>query len=374
MKCDYIDAIRGYAIVGVVAVHCLAGEAGILGAQLLGLGAKGVQLFYIMSACTLLMSYNNRKTEAHPKTNFFLRRVFRIAPLYWLAIVYFTLQFNFCKTPSGLLPTADGTMAYASHFFLLHGFSPYWMNSIVPGGWSVGVEFMFYILCPFLFFVVKTRQHALFGFALTYLVGQVIYTWLMRNPLIPEQQMWGGYMYTWLPTQLQVFMMGFYTYFTIVERKIVTKEVAFILGLVVSAEFGVFPLLFSSYEAFDGLGVNALVSLIFLGLILLVKSDSTKLLSNRIIRHIGIVSFSLYLVHFAVLHWLMHLGIDRPFDLPELNYGYRFLITLGIGTLVSTLTHRGIEQPFIGFGKALIQRWQRSSKPARTPSEASEGS
>ena len=50
-------------------------------------GQRGVQLFYMISAFTLYLSLDGRRTEQHPWTNYFLRRFFRIAPLFYLVIV-----------------------------------------------------------------------------------------------------------------------------------------------------------------------------------------------------------------------------------------------------------------------------------------------
>ena len=37
-----------------------------------------------------------------------------------------------------------------SNLLLVRGLRPAWINSAVPGGWSVGVEVMFYCLVPWL--------------------------------------------------------------------------------------------------------------------------------------------------------------------------------------------------------------------------------
>ncbi len=83
----YIDALRGLAIFGVLLAHVwnlVKPDNALL--DFLGLhGARGVQLFYVVSALTLLMSREKRQgKEQAPTRNFFIRRFFRIAPLYWV--------------------------------------------------------------------------------------------------------------------------------------------------------------------------------------------------------------------------------------------------------------------------------------------------
>jgi peptidoglycan/LPS O-acetylase OafA/YrhL len=39
----------------------------------------------------------------------------------------------------------------------LHALSPSAINNVVPGGWSIGVEMVFYLLAPLAFFLTQTR-------------------------------------------------------------------------------------------------------------------------------------------------------------------------------------------------------------------------
>ena len=102
MKLKYIDALRGLAILGVLIVHCGGhGDNGAIPQSLLAIisnGARGVQLFFIVSAFTLFLSMTHKyEQEKHPKLNFFIRRFFRIAPMYYIGIVYYLFQYLFSE-------------------------------------------------------------------------------------------------------------------------------------------------------------------------------------------------------------------------------------------------------------------------------------
>jgi peptidoglycan/LPS O-acetylase OafA/YrhL len=93
-----LDALRGIAILSVMLVHAVYwGPDHILPlrpALLLMIafaGQRGVQLFFLVSAFTLYMSHSNRRHEARPTLNFFLRRFFRITPMLYVsvALTYF---------------------------------------------------------------------------------------------------------------------------------------------------------------------------------------------------------------------------------------------------------------------------------------------
>lgn len=89
----FLDALRGLAAVAVVAVHTVQNFSGASLTPLLGLGAFGVQLFYIVSAYSLCLSFAQRvDNEHHPLRKYLLRRFFRIAPLFWMAICIYLMR------------------------------------------------------------------------------------------------------------------------------------------------------------------------------------------------------------------------------------------------------------------------------------------
>lgn len=88
MKYRYIDNARGLAILMVILVHTSQSvqlEWGII-SILSGYGQMGVQLFFVASALTLCLSFHQRKDEPNPILAFYIRRLFRIAPMYYLGL------------------------------------------------------------------------------------------------------------------------------------------------------------------------------------------------------------------------------------------------------------------------------------------------
>ena len=70
-KYEYIDAVRGYATLMVIAVHLsqrldMSSFLGLLAEY----GQMGVQLFFIASAYTLSLSYERRINEKYSLLNF----------------------------------------------------------------------------------------------------------------------------------------------------------------------------------------------------------------------------------------------------------------------------------------------------------------
>ena len=79
----YIDGLRGIAILLVLLVHNRFLVAGanyfppnVL--EVIDAGQYGVQLFFVVSAYTLMSSFYTRKNEPFQSRNFFIRRFFAL--------------------------------------------------------------------------------------------------------------------------------------------------------------------------------------------------------------------------------------------------------------------------------------------------------
>ncbi len=166
-KYEYINAIRGFAILGVVLVHSSqwVRPASDILSKIASEGARGVQLFYVASALTLFLSMASRKQQEERRglLSYFIRRFFRIAPAFYCAIIIYT-AYNAMSAhywaPNGL----EWWSILLTAFFM-HGWHPETITSVVPGGWSIAVEMTFYLFTPYLFLKlndIKSTLIALF--------------------------------------------------------------------------------------------------------------------------------------------------------------------------------------------------------------------
>ena len=100
-KLPFIDALRGYAIVLVIASHAFPTlpELPWTMKRFTNLGFFGVQLFFVVSCVTLTRSWRQQQAlRGYPSLrDFMIRRLFRIAPAYYLAAaLYLWLSWNAC--------------------------------------------------------------------------------------------------------------------------------------------------------------------------------------------------------------------------------------------------------------------------------------
>lgn len=103
--------------------------------------------------------------------------------------------------------------------------------------------------------------------------------------------------------------------------------------------------------------INIIATYFFILLFFLVKGDRFKFLKPKFIQLIGKYSYSIYIIHFIVLHFITTLNLDMIFTNSTINYIYIFLITLFISTGFSSITFIYVEQKFISIGKNMINNF-----------------
>ena len=356
-RLHYIDAIRGLAILMVIVHH--ANQQGFVPlpnklAVFLSLGTRGVQLFFIASAFTLFRSYKNRSnTEKRPIKNFFIRRFFRIAPIYYLAIVYFMFHDSFG------VPYWLGNQPYisiyneVSNVLFIHGFSPYWINSLVPGGWSIAVEMMFYALFPLLFFKIRNISDAFVFFNITLIFKLVLQEIFIYFQWVPANLIGREFLFYYLPAQLPIFAIGLIMYFLIenLENIRLVSSKLMLLSLVL--------LLLQMGSAFDFLYLNHLVfSILFSIFIVVLSRGKLSFVSNKVLMYIGKISFSMYIIHFIIISWLKHFNLIDFFNDYLLNYITRLVLILLLSIFFSTITFRLVEVPFQNLAKKIIRKME----------------
>lgn len=136
MKFQFVDSIRGIAILMVILVHTVffIGNLNYITVALANYAQMGVQLFFVASAYTLCLSNKARKEETNSSFNYFIRRYFRIAPIYYLGIIlYFSLAFLKFKLTGNSEDLDNYSLKkIASNILFIHGFYSPANNVIVP--------------------------------------------------------------------------------------------------------------------------------------------------------------------------------------------------------------------------------------------------
>lgn len=377
-----IDALRGYAILIVIAVHTLGHVPDLAWPvkRVLTMGFYGVQLFFLASAVTLMMSWHRSADPFGARSlKFLMRRFFRIAPLYWMAVVFYWFAYEIRAEDFSL------QLLFATLFFY-NAWSPYLTPTVpgwtpVPGGWSIGVEFCFYLTFPLIATLVTSLRRALGFVALA--LGVMLAASHFGQGLYPEIGMEerANFLYFWPPNQLVVFALGFLLYHLVKDEATRRR----IIGSKISADLASLAMLGATLAVALSLGPNKffdwnrglppthlVMSLCFVpwALVLILKPSGRVI--NRAITGLGKVSFSAYVLHFAVLKYTGQL-LHRLWPVAKTGvYSIAFeavflVLALVLIRAIGEASYRLIEQPFIDLGKALLGRLQQppACRPAR---------
>jgi peptidoglycan/LPS O-acetylase OafA/YrhL len=361
----FIDALRGIAILAVIIVHV---TQQISGGPMLRFGPKGafgVQLFFVVSAFTLFWSLKSRfPVERRPIASYFVRRLFRIAPLFWIATVFYAYHPGYWRIM--FAPAGIGAKQILTTLFFVHGWSPLTCNAVVPGGWSIATECTFYLFVPILFSRVRTLTAALWlAFISTVLVSiaaPIATSHLSRLYPQLQQELIVFFVYTSFPSQIPVFSLGLVLYFILINRAASAastpsqpapspdKRMALLLVLLA-------PALFVS----SGIPEHVVWGFAFVALAAGLAIHPFRLAVNPLTRFIGTISFSAYIWHFwviekiagPVISWigLKSLPISAR---GTIQFCVLYPATVLVTVAVSTLSYNLIEVPGQNLGKALI--------------------
>lgn len=355
-----LDALRGLAGLSVVIFHAYLINATPHGwwMRFIGQGAEGVGLFFILSALTLGLSWDYRQRHAEPVSwwKFWMRRFWRIAPLFYLALILAAVSTHGNPTyaPPSLAKNPFNWGSLLAHVSFLFAWIPAYQNSWIGVGWSIGTEVSFYLLFPWIVerILPRWRPEGLLclGLALIWLWPYVLNH--LSGVHLPS---WAGAFELWsLPRQFIWFAIGLWIW----KRYDLVKPRHVIWGLLWIAM--VIPI---ANHIWRNPGTELLVWLVPLGLLVWLVAHNLPLFAplahSRLLSFVGARSYGLYL-----LHWIVLQALILPL-VPDMHRGGTWGLALRVAALLpvsiwlSHLSYRYIEKPGQALGRHLMEHWDR---------------
>lgn len=356
---DYIDSMRGIAILMVLAVHFTTFLA-VYNIEHLPFhlenvfysGKYGVALFFIVSAFTLFRSLDVRQENGFGK--YYLRRFFRIAPLYYLIII---IVFSLSIGQSYYLEDIDkGASIFnlIAHILFINGFFTNYFNSILGVEWTIFVEVSFYMILPVLYIYRKyLLQITIFLLTLS-LIGFVLPKIIEFSELEKIQLYFSPIIW------FVVFAFGglIYKYYhnNLIQDIFIKHKNLLLISFIIL-------FIFFSYVKIPG---TTLIFSFILALFFILNSyNKIRFLNNIFLKRIGELSFSIYLIHFPIIGYVKNGLVGRNlivFESQVLSYILLCSIVFIIIFILSTITYRFVEQPFMKLGKRLIKKEVKNDK------------
>lgn len=346
-----LDVARSIAVLMVIAHHIgyrvNPGTADVLGRTLTKIGWAGVDLFFVISGyfvATILFS------ERETLKGFFVRRLFRIAPLYQVAVLFFViltaLGFN----------TENLEHVWTLFLFLTGVTASFNPMQDIPFliTWSITVEIFFYTLSA-LFFILNKRKFLIYFFTL------YIVSFFTRLCLSQFESIYFGLYYFFPLLRLDAFAVGILLCWIVSKR-----TVGFYQGLFFSlaATVSVVWLVSSSsiesskFAAYGYTCLAVLYGFFCFGLIS-IESCLEKEKKNlerlmHIFISIGKRSYFFYLFHLFFIAFVLQLSLILVAG-GYMNSGFSFWMTYSIVIFLvypaSWLSWVHFEKPLIDFSR-----------------------
>jgi peptidoglycan/LPS O-acetylase OafA/YrhL len=356
---SFIDGLRGLAVLMVMAVHvsqCTEPLAEEALRTLVENGVRGVQLFFILSAFTLFSTSLQRfPFETWPRRNFYLRRAFRILPLWWVSIALY----SFAISRLGIV--FDRTQVDLADVLLdatfLFGFTTSHMQPLTPGGWSLFIEESFYWVLPLLYtYVTDLRKAA--NLTVWLLLASFLWNPLSRV-LLHGNPKWSTFYFYFPLSQWFIFGFGFVLYFLVKQL----EEQRIPDSIMRLADALVFVALWATLlsKPFGPEFYGSSCALAFLCLSAAQRNSLwAKAVDIAVLRVFGRCSYSIYLFHAlllklsAPLHdpFLDGLGISKAH--PDLRFLVWFVVMVMSSLLIGTLSFQLFEKPLVRVGRWCI--------------------
>lgn len=340
----HIDGLRAVAVLSVIFFH--------YDIQVVKGGFVGVDIFFVISGYLIssIIYTEVQQTASFNISRFYLRRLKRLAPslIVTIALVYLVALGLFTSQQLASLGTEIVTGILSIANFLFWTQSGYFDTSTEQKPllhlWSLSVEEQFYLVWP-LVLLIAYRLCAAKGVVaasiLTFFITLTLTITLTKSDAHWFTNQLEGIFYL-TPFRAYEFMVGVLGVFLVIKMPSSKffHELLFALGfvgIVFSINQFDSAILFPYYTAL-------LPCFSALCLILSQRSGASKLLlENKFMVYIGLISYTLYLVHWPVIVFAKNLNFG---ELTNINIALSFTLTV----MVSLAIYRYVETPLRQLG------------------------
>lgn len=362
-----LDGVRAVAVLLTMLFHAWWILPGVSSAPQqavqypINYGRTGVHLFFVLSGFLLFLPYARWlfQLQGRPSAlNFYKRRILRVGPAYWCSLLLLTMA-----APLSALAIKDLIV----HAFFLSNLFPFSVYSINGVFWTMAIEVQFYVLLPLIGWIAYALTRRVGPASSTILVGGGLLAISLGSGLI-ERHVGSGHLASVssfivgepsLPHWLDVFGDGIvcsvaYTYLTRVWRRDGRRErYLTIAGSAILGGGVALALIVTFVPRMHTLAINGVLfgwsyAAILFGL-LFGAVLPRRLFESRILRFVGLISYSLYIWHIVIIELIEpHLaGLATS----QQRVAVGFVLDVILSIPVAYLSYQLTERPFFAARK-----------------------
>lgn len=328
-----LDGIRFLAIFMVIIHHCsfnYEGDSIFLIKRLTTLGGNGVDLFFILSGFLITKILLENKGSKNYFKAFYMRRILRIFPLYYLLLII-----TFIVLPQFQHPYLEKWKdidqiwywLFLSNFAIAEKGS--FGHGMVDNTWSLAIEEQFYLVWPFISSQLSLKNLRIFSWIV------ILFTIIYRSYLFLNGESFVS-IYVSTFTRMDNLAMGslLATYYTNHDwEKVVAWTRYTIIPSILFFLFNIFAVIYIDLAVFGAIGyiMNLVIFTTIIVLALDERPAFQKFLNINLLSKIGVYSYGIYLIHNPLQKMI------RVFLINNLDLSATFkLILLTVITLITS--------------------------------------
>ena len=348
-----LDLLRTIAVLSVVFFHTIYNEK--LSTSIFRIGWIGVDLFFVLSGFLVGgILFDMYKKNSYNLRTFYIHRFLRIYPVY-VFILFFTIAFNYWQNRIDSSMN-DIVMQFILNLSLLHtyfdflfGFdiNPYFN---VGGGWSLAIEWQFYLLFPLFFWLILKKyfhqpKKILMILFLIFLSGIFVRLIATSNVMANDSNWYFAHVVRF-HSRFDELIAGVFIAILVKSKSYIpNKNILIFIGLSILLLCILYLFHYPQYltypqtMTFETIWYPTFLGIAFASIVLSSYSiDFTYKYINVLAR----LSYSIYLVHLALPN----------IPLPIFSFEENIIIRLFLILLVSYLVNIAIEYPFLRLYKS----------------------
>lgn len=270
-----------------------------------------VYLFMIISGFGMFNGYYQKlKTGTYNIDAFYSKRYKRTVPFFALLILLnCVIEF----TPKTI---CEGLMEVT----MLFGFLPNNTLSTIGVAWTLGAIFAFYIIFPFIVFLLYSSKRGIVSFVISLVITYMCQCYFMTDRFVAENfVMRHSFLYC-----MPYFLIGgiVYLYKDEIERFVNQfKVISLCIVLVLTVGYYITPDVINSINI-----VVVKTLLLYTGWLVLALGYDNRLMNNKVTNYISNLSMEMYLSHMVVFRIVEKIGITERIESPIIRYMTTYLL------------------------------------------------
>jgi peptidoglycan/LPS O-acetylase OafA/YrhL len=322
-----LDGLRALSVFAVCGNHIYSTAPPAIASYVHGW--VGVQIFFVLSGflITSLLMREEQQTQTISLQSFYLRRAFRILPMYLATLV---LYFIVCLSPFGRDKLWQFIQGLPYFLTFLNEYTPESVGTVFGQGWSLGIEEKFYLVWPLFFFCLAKSWRAR---------AYLLLSGLLLSASLP-------YYYAHCYFAIGVGCLIAFAYRLPQFSEIVRRLPAVVAAAAVAGSYYLLHLDANNRRIFV-IAVGVLMAT-------LISQENflRRIFSASPLVWVGKRSYSIYLLH------ILAMNAVRPFAPREGGWGYfiNWFAGFALSVVLSHFAYVWIERPMIAKGREYIQR------------------